>query len=166
MKLFNLRMIGLNQLLRRGFVNINSASVLKAALIGAAINAVIGFTSGGATFLGIAAVQTIVSILACCGGLLIPILTGALYGYFTPGRETLAESAAGGALAGLVAGLVYGVISGFSTAVFSAIRGAPFETVMADTGVTLLLSCCAAVIFGSLLGAIGGAVWTAVQGEK
>jgi hypothetical protein len=147
-------------------VNINSASVLKAALIGAAINAVIGITSGAATFLGITAVDSIVSILACCGGLLIPVLTGALYGYFTPGRETLGESAAGGALAGLVAGMVFGVINGFSTAVFSVIRGVAFDVVMAETGVVLLLSCCGAVIFGSLLGAIGGAVWTAVQGDK
>jgi hypothetical protein len=147
-------------------VNINSASVLKAALIGAAINAVIGITSGAATFLGIAAVDTIVTVLACCGGLLIPVLTGALYGYFTPGRETLTESAAGGALAGLVAGMVYGVINGFSNAVFSVIRGVPFEVVMGETGFSLVAACCGAVIFGSLLGAIGGAVWTAVQGEK
>jgi hypothetical protein len=166
MKSFDLEHAGLNQSLRRDFVNINSASVLKAALIGAAINAIIGFASGGATFLGIAAVQTIVSILACCGGLLIPVLTGALYGYFTPGRETLAESAAGGALAGLVAGLVYGVISGFSTAVFSILQGLDFGTVMATTGLSLVGACCGAVIFGSLLGGIGGAVWTAVQGEK
>lgn len=147
-------------------MNINSASVLKAALIGAAINAIIGISAGGATFLAVPGVSTIVSVLACCGGLLIPILTGALYGYFTPGRETLAESAAGGALAGLVAGLVYGVISGFSTAVFSVIQGADFGTVIGTTGLSLIGACCGAVIFGSLLGAIGGAVWTAVQGNK
>jgi hypothetical protein len=166
MKPFNVELSTLNHFLRRDLVNINRASVLKAALIGAAINAVIGFTAGAATFLGIGAVQTIVSVLACCGGLLIPILTGALYGYFTPGRETLAESATGGALAGLVAGLVYGVISGFSTAVFATIQGVDFGTVMTTTGFSLIGACCGAVIFGSLLGGIGGAVWTAVQGEK
>jgi hypothetical protein len=147
-------------------MKINTSSVIKAAVIGAVINAFIGLLVGGTAFLGIAAVGTVVGLLACCGGLLIPVLTGALYGYFTPGRETLADAAAGGAIAGLVAGLVYGILSGISQAVISVVQGTDVATVLGNTGVALLLSCCGAVLFGSLLGGIGGAVWTAVQGDK
>lgn len=147
-------------------MKISTASILKAAAIGAGINMIIGLISGGVYFLRMDIVSTLVGLLGCCGGLLIPVMTGALYGFFTPGKETLAESAAGGAISGLVAGLVYGVFNGFSSAVVLLIDGFDFAAVMAASGVSLLLSCCGAIFFGSVLGAIGGAVWTAVQGDK
>jgi hypothetical protein len=147
-------------------MNINTQSVLKAAGIGAGINAIIGIISGASSLLGVDAVTILVGLLACCGGILVPLLTGALYGYFTPGKETLGEGAAGGAISGMVAGLIYGLVSGVITAVVSLVQGVSFDVLLANTGGTILGACCGALIFGSILGAIGGAVWTAVQGNK
>jgi hypothetical protein len=147
-------------------MNINTQSVLKAAGIGAGINAIIGILSGASALLGVDAVAAIVGLLACCGGILIPVMTGALYGYFTPGKETLGEAAAGGAISGMVAGLVFGLFNGVITAVVSLVQGASFEFMIGSVGGTLFAACCGALIFGSILGAIGGAVWTAVQGDK
>jgi hypothetical protein len=147
-------------------VNINTQSVLKAAGIGAGINAIIGVISGASNFLGMDFVTTLVWLFACCGGALIPILTGALYGYFTPGKETMGEAAAGGAISGMVAGLVYGMVNGAITAVVSLVQGISFDIVIGAVGATLFAACCGALIFGSLLGALGGVIWTAVQGDK
>jgi hypothetical protein len=140
--------------------------VLKAAGIGAAINALIGILSALTGIRGLEIIAILVWPLYCCGYLLIPVTAGALYGYFTPGKETLGEAAAGGAISGFVAGLTYGLISGVLQIVVGLINGSDFGTILTSTSTTILTYCCGALIFGSILGAIGGAVWTAVQSNK
>ena len=146
--------------------NINTQSIMKAAGIGAGINIIIGILGGAVGFLNIEAVGALFGLFACCGGILIPVITGALYGYFTPGQETLGQAALGGAISGLAAGIVYGIVSGIINAISGLVNGLDFSAVISTSGTTILLSCCGAIIFGSILGAVGGAVWTAVQGGK
>ncbi|MBP8000498.1 MAG: hypothetical protein KA314_15330 [Chloroflexi bacterium] len=69
-------------------MNMNMQSVLKAAAIGAIVNGILAVLGNGLTY-ALPAVGIISSIFLCCGGFLIPVATGALYGFFTPGRETL-----------------------------------------------------------------------------
>jgi hypothetical protein len=147
-------------------MNINMQSVLKAAGIGAAINAVVGIMSALPGIQGLEMLAFLVWPLYCCGFLLIPITTGALYGYFTPGKETMGEAAGGGAISGMVAGLIYGLFSGALQIVVGLINGWDFEIIMTNAGGAVLGGCCIAIFLGSVLGAIGGVIWTAVQGDK
>lgn len=145
-------------------MKINTESAIKAGGIGAAIAAVIGLLSGvvgyfisgnfsvGATF--------------CCGGVIIPLLSGVLYGYLTPGKETLGQGALGGALSGFAAGIMYGIFQGISTAVVFLVQGSEFSTAIRGSIDTIVGYCCAAIFVGSVMGAIGGAVWVVTQGNK
>jgi hypothetical protein len=144
--------------------NINNQSVIKAAAIGAGANAIIAILgllslvpAIGPAF-GILAV-----VLGCCGWALIPLATGALYGYFTPGKETLQQGALGGAISGVVAGLIFGVINAVVNAGVIAWDSADIGSALGGSAVSLIASCCGAFLVGGVLGAIGGAIWTAVQ---
>lgn len=147
-------------------MNFNTQSVMKAAAIGAAVNAVIGILAGVVPLAEIDAITTIVALFACCGGFLIPVATGALYGYFTPGKEEMGQAAAGGALSGLVAGLVYGVVQAIVNAVVIVVQGGDFVATLTAGANTIVGSCCGAFIFGTILGAVGGVVWSLIQKDK
>lgn len=145
--------------------NMNMQSVLKAAAIGAIVNIVMGIISGLVLLVSESAGQTIQWVTsACCGWLLIPLVAGVLYGYFTPGKETVGQAAGGGAISGLVAGIAFGVTQGIINVILDvAWYGLDFGTALSGGVGTIVSFCCAAIIVGSILGAIGGAIWTAVQ---
>lgn len=144
--------------------NINNQSVIKAAAVGAAANAVIALLgllslvpAVGGAFAALAIV------LGCCGWALIPITTGALYGYFTPGKETLQQSALGGAISGVVAGLIFGTLNAVVQGGITAWQSADAVAAISNSGLSLVGACCGAFLVGGVFGAIGGALWTAIQ---
>lgn len=143
---------------------INTQSVIKAAGIGAAINAVLGLLS--ILTLWVPDLALLTWPFLCCGGILIPVLAGALYGRFNPGQETMSDGAIGGAVSGFAAGLMYGIFSSIATAVYALVQGGNFGDALAGSTTTLVSSCCGAILFGSILGAVGGAIWVATQGNK
>jgi hypothetical protein len=146
-------------------MNMNMQSVMKAAAIGAIVNGILAILGNGILYVA-PTVGIISSVFLCCGGFLIPIATGALYGYFTPGKETLQQAALGGGVSGVVAGIAYGVLNSIMVLVFALVNGLEIaDAVTASTG-TLVGGCCGAVIFGFILGAVGGAIWSAVQKDK
>ncbi len=151
-------------------MNFNTQSVIKAAIIGAVINSIIGILSGAALLLPTSAIGgalgIITGLLACCGWAAIPVGTGALYGYFTPGKETLGQAAGGGAVSGVVAGLLYGVVNAVVQGGVLAYQSSDIATALTGSAGALIGGCCGAFIVGGILGAIGGAIWTAVQGNK
>lgn len=146
-------------------MNVNMQSVMKAAAIGAVVNGILAVLGGGLAY-ALPTVAILSSVFLCCGGFLIPVATGALYGFFTPGKETLQQGAVGGALSGLVAGIAYGILNAIMILVVSLVNGVDIADALANSTATLASGCCGAVIFGLILGAIGGAVWTAVQKNK
>ena len=144
--------------------NLNTQSVIKAAAIGAGLNAIIAILGLSALIPGIGpALGVLTIVLGCCGWALIPIGTGALYGYFTPGKETLGQSAIGGAVSGIVAGLIYGMVNAVIQAGIIAWNSGDIADALAGSAATLIGGCCGAFLVGGVLGAIGGAIWTAVQ---
>ena len=83
------------------------------------------------------------------------------------GRERAVRSTAiGGAISGFAAGLMYGIFSSLATAVYSIVEFGDIGAALTGSTTTLITSCCGAIIFGSILGAVGGAVWVATQGNK
>ncbi len=68
--------------------NMNMQSVMKAAAVGAIINGILAVVGGGATY-ALPAVGFLTALFSCCGWFLIPVAIGALYGYFTPGKENI-----------------------------------------------------------------------------
>lgn len=143
---------------------INTQSIIKAAGIGAAINAVLGLLSVLTLWMPDLGILT--APFLCCGGILVPVIAGALYGRFTPGQETMQEAAIGGAISGFAAGLMYGIFSSLATAVYAMVEFGDIGAALSGSTTTLITSCCGAIIFGSILGAIGGAIWNATQGNK
>lgn len=139
--------------------NMNMQSVMKAAAVGAVINVIIAVIGGLIAYFVDRDTQPIVnSVFACCGGALIPIIVGALYGYLTPGKESLGQAAMGGAISGVVTGLLYSVITVVIN-VISGLLGSGFDAGNA----TLWGICCGVIFFGAILGAVGGMIWTAIQ---
>ena len=146
-------------------MNVNMQSVMKAAAIGAVINGIMAVLGQGLAY-ALPTVAVISSVFLCCGGFLIPVATGALYGFFTPGKETLQQGAIGGAISGLVAGIAYGILNSIMILILALVNGLDVADALAASTTTLVSGCCGAVIFGLMLGAIGGAIWTAVQKDK
>ena len=148
-------------------MNINTQSVIKAGGIGAAIAAVIGLLGGATAFISSSAVVYIAGLMSCCGWALIPAASGALYGYFTPGKETVNNGLIGGAISGIAAGMMFGIFRGIVTAAYLATRpGADVAAALGAGATSILLACCGALIVGGILGAIGGGVWVSTQGNK
>lgn len=137
---------------------IDVPSVLKAGGISAGVAVVLGI-------LGlIPVIGPFIGICFLCGGFLIPVAAGMLYGYFAPGKEDMATSAIGGALAGGAGGIIL--------AVFSAVTGAIGTTMQEGLGGGLAAGASSGIfgalclgIFGFILGAIGGVIWPFVQDQ-
>ncbi len=146
-------------------MNVNMQSVIKAAAVGAIVNGILAVLGGGLTY-ALPAVGFITALFSCCGWVLIPVAVGALYGYFTPGKENMQQAAIGGAISGAVSGIAYGIISAIMVIILLVVGGAEITDALTSGGVTGIGSCCAALFAGLILGAIGGAVWTAVQKDK
>lgn len=140
---------------------LNIPSVMKAGAIGAGIAIVAGLL-GYIPVLG-----DFVGFCLLCGGFLIPIASGMLYGYFAPGKEETAQSAIGGALSGGAAGLLLGIFTGINTAALGAVTdsGVGLGDALAGGTITALLCACGFGIAGLVLGAIGGVIWPLVQGR-
>ena len=68
--------------------NLDMQSVLKAGGIGAGIAILLGVLSF------IPVIGGFIAILFLCGGFLIPVASGVLYGYFAPGLEDTSTSQA------------------------------------------------------------------------
>lgn len=146
-------------------MKINTGSVVKAGGIAAGIGVVLAIL-GAIPFL-----NCLVFPLLCLGAVLLPIGAGMGYGYFTPGREEMTQSATGGALAGGFGGFVYGLVNGIVSMITGAGAAAMLDEfdVAAGAGtdiVGLLGGVCLSVVFGLVLGAIGGVLWPVFQREK
>ncbi len=50
--------------------------------------------------------------------------------------------------------------------VLALVNGLEIADAIAGSTGTLIGSCCGAVIFGFILGAVGGAIWSAMQKDK
>jgi hypothetical protein len=147
----------------------NMNSVVKAGGLAAGIGLVLALL-GKIPFIGCLFVP-----LICLGVFALPIGAGMAYGYFTPGKETMGQSALGGALAGGFAGFVYGLLNGLLNAATGGIAGAinqiegmeniPVETTGLGFG-SLLFSVCFSVLGGLLFGAIGGVLWPMFQANR
>lgn len=135
-------------------MNFNMNSVVKAGGLAAAVGLI------AALLANIPVLDVVVVPILCCGWFLIPLSGGAAYGYFTPGKETLGESALGGALAGGFGGLVFGIIAGI-TGVATNVSAS-----IGEQGASVLLITCFTVFVGLLLGAIGGALWPLFQANR
>lgn len=145
---------------------INRESVMKAGGIGAIIGVVIGLVSGAINLLDVGFLATLLWVFTCCGAVLFPLSVGALYGFFTPGKEELQQAAIGGAISGLVAGLGYGITNSIISTVVFVVGGQSFADAISDGVGVFGLACCLALLLGPIFGAAGGAIWMAVQGEK
>ena len=146
-------------------MNINMGSVVKAGGIAAGAGIVLAIL-GAIPFL-----NCLVVPLLCIGSVLLSIGAGMGYGYFTPGREEMAQSATGGALAGGFAGLVYGLGAGLLGLVTNAGATAMLEEADIALGsggsvVAILGSTCITLVVGLVLGAIGGLLWPVIQGNR
>lgn len=145
-------------------MTINWQSVIKAGAVGAVLGLVAGFLNLASVL--VEAIAILSGLAACCGYLLVPVVSGVLYGYFTPGEETTGQAAAGGAISGFAAGFMFGVISGVSTAVGSLVDGAEFGDVIANSAFSIVSACCGAIVAGTILGAIGGVIWLVIQNQR
>ena len=139
--------------------NLHIPSVLKAGGVGAGI-AILAGVLGFIPVLG-----DIIGFCMLCGGFLIPITSGMLYGYFAPGQEDTAQSAVGGALSGGAGGLLLGIFTAISGSAMSAISDAGVGAGDAIVGGIFgsLICACGFGIAGLVLGAIGGVLWPLVQ---
>jgi hypothetical protein len=141
-------------------MNLDMSSVLKAGLIAAIAGAVIGVLAG------LPLIGVLFWVCNCFGVFLVPLGAGLLYGYFAPGHENLGQGALGGALAGTATGLIFGLFNIVTQSVISLLEGSSLAGVAVGGTLGLVLVGCGSVIFGGLLGAVGGAIWVIFQGEK
>lgn len=136
--------------------NINFPSVLKAGGAAAGVAILLGALSFVPYIGGIA--------VACflCGGILIPIGGGMLYGYFAPGQEDTSTAAIGGALAGGASGILlavfWAIVNAVSTGIQDGIGGGLASGAAGGVAGSLCFG-----IMGFVLGAIGGLAWPLVQ---
>ncbi len=136
--------------------NIDMQSILKAGGIGAGVAILLGI------FSLIPVIGPVFGVVFLCGGFLIPIAAGMLYGYFAPGQEDTATAAIGGALAGGASGILLAVFSAISGGISSGLQ----EGIGAGLAGGAISGVFAALCFGILgfvLGAVGGLIWPFVQ---
>lgn len=146
-------------------MNINTQSVIKAGGAAALIGLVLGVLSV------IPVLNCLVAPLLCIGSFLLPLGAGLGYGYWTPGKEEMTESAIGGALAGGFGGFVYGLVTGLASMVTNSgtaalLEGSDIGTAATGGFVGLLISLCIPIIGGLFFGAIGGVLWPVIQGDR
>lgn len=136
--------------------NLDMQSVLKAGGIGAGVAIVLGVLSL------IPVIGPVIGFLFLCGGFLIPIGAGILYGYFAPGQEDTATAAMGGALAGGASGILLAVFNAISATVVGA-ASEGIGTGLAGGAISGTIGALCFGIMGFVLGAIGGLIWPFIQ---
>lgn len=136
--------------------NLHMPSVVKAGGAAAGVAVLLSLMSL-IPFLG-----GFVAFCFLCGGFLIPVGAGMLYGYFAPGQEETSQSALGGALAGGVGGILLGIFSAIQASISTGVQEGLGEAVAAGALGTILCSGGLGVM-GFVLGAIGGLLWPVVQ---
>ncbi len=146
-------------------MRIDTGSVIKAGGIAAAVGIVLAILGS------IPLLNCLFVPLLCIGAFLLPIGAGVGYGYYTPGREDLGQSALGGALAGGFGGFAYGLVTGLMALVFNSGAMTMLEDADIPTGVgagigSFLVSLCVPIVSGLVLGAIGGLIWPLIQGNR
>lgn len=153
-------------------MNFNMNSVVKAGGLAAAAGLILAVLSA------IPLLNCLILPLICVAWFVLPIAAGMAYGYFTPGKETMGQSAIGGALAGGFAGLVYSLVNGLlgaatgrATAALEQLQGIEgLEGVTVDgSGFTiggLLIGMCISVFVGLIFGAVGGTLWPLFQANR
>ncbi|MCB8925730.1 MAG: hypothetical protein H6652_08910 [Ardenticatenaceae bacterium] len=136
--------------------NIDFPSVLKAG----------GAAAGVAILLSVLSlipvIGPIIGICFLCGGVLIPIGAGMLYGYFAPGQEDTTTAAIGGALAGGAGGILMAIFSAISSSVVTGLQEGVGSGLTAGLGSGIFVSICFGIM-GFILGAVGGLIWPMVQ---
>lgn len=78
----------------------------------------------------------------------------------------MGQAAIGGGLSGMAAGLIYGLFRILTTAAVALFNENPLGDVIVDSAFDLFGTFCGAIIFGGILGAVGGAVWILLQGRN
>lgn len=138
--------------------NLHMPSVLKAG----------GITAGIAVLLGVLSfipfIGPFIALCFLCGGILIPVAAGMLYGYFAPGLEDTATAAVGGALAGGVGGIILAVFSSVSGAITAGMQEG-IGGGLAAGAVSGIFGALCLGLAGFVLGAIGGLIWPLVQNQ-
>ena len=136
--------------------NIDVQSVLKAGGAAAGIAILLGVLSFVPVIGGIAVVCFL------CGGILIPVGGGLLYGYFAPGEEDTTTAAIGGALAGGASGILlaifWAIVNAVSAGIQEGVGGGLTTGAVGGIGGSLCFG-----ILGFVLGAVGGLIWPMVQ---
>jgi hypothetical protein len=145
-------------------VKIDLPAVLKAGLAGDVLGIILGLLTAIPTFLRDG--EALSGVLLCCGGALLPLLAGTLYGYFAPGDETPSQGAMGGALAGFAAGALYALFQSLIAIVDVAFTGDPVADLLRTGEISPLAACCLTLLVGPLLGALGGAIWVSRQNRR
>lgn len=135
---------------------IDMQSVLKAGGASAGVAIVLSLLSI------IPVIGPIIGFCFLCGGILIPIGAGMLYGYFAPGQEDTSTAAIGGALAGGAGGIILAIFSAISGSVAAGMQDGLSSGLAAGLGGGIIVSICFG-ISGFVLGAIGGLIWPMVQ---
>jgi hypothetical protein len=134
---------------------ISGASFIRAGALGAVI----------AGFLYLMALtpffNNVLMVLLAAGAILIPIGTGAYYGYLAPGEETMLQSVVGGALSGLVVGIILGLAFGLNAVVMSSATTL-LGSIASGAGATLVMGGILGAA-GAVLGAVGGIIWKIIQ---
>lgn len=138
--------------------NIDMQSVLKAGGIAAGVAILLSVLSF------IPVIGPIIGICFLCGGILIPIAAGMLYGYFAPGQEDTGTAALGGALAGGAGGILLAIFSAISGSVMTGLQEGVGSGLAAGLGSGIFVSVCFGIM-GFILGAIGGVIWPMVQNQ-
>ncbi|MCP4424760.1 MAG: hypothetical protein GY803_09730 [Chloroflexi bacterium] len=138
--------------------NLHMPSVLKAAGISAGVAVLLGLLSL------IPVVGGFIAICFLCGGILIPVAAGMLYGYFAPGEEDTQTAAIGGALAGGAGGILLAVFSAISGGVSAGLQEGIGGGLAAGAMGGVMTALCFGV-FGFILGGIGGVIWPTVQNQ-
>lgn len=135
---------------------IDMQSVLKAGGASAGVAIVLSLLSI------IPVIGPVIGFCFLCGGILIPIGAGMLYGYFAPGEEDTSTAAIGGALAGGAGGVILAIFSAISSSVVTGMQDGLGSGLAAGLGGGIVVSICFG-ISGFVLGAIGGLAWPLVQ---
>ena len=136
--------------------NLDMQSVLKAG----------GASAGVAILLGLLSlipfIGPIIGIFFLCGGILIPIGAGMLYGYFAPGEEDTQTAAIGGALAGGTGGIFLAIFSAITGTVTTGLQEGIGGGLAAGATGGIFGALCLGIL-GFILGGIGGVIWPLIQ---
>jgi|GEM_PF-2239575 len=105
----------------------------------------------------------LIPFVACCLGFISPLLglaVGAGYTYFSEGKGrkvTPQSGAIGGGIAGAVVGIAGAIGAGIGSAMWNLFLASDTGSAMASSMVGLVFQIFAGVVFGAILGVVGGA---------